>query len=159
MKTLLLLRHAKPENAVGSMSDFDRALNDRGRGEAEAVGKYIQQQALTLDLVLSSPALRARETTELVLSAAELEVNVNFDQQVYEAGWRQLLVLLSEVEEETPLVMLVGHNPALEDLVHVLTDRTEHMTPATLAKIDLEIEQWSNLKERTGALDWIVRPK
>lgn len=136
MKTLLLLRHAKPENAAGTMSDVDRALNDRGRGEAEAVGKYIQQHALKPELVMSSPAVRARETAELVLSAAGLEVNANFDQQIYEAGWRQLLVLLSEMEEETLSVLLVGHNPALEDLVHVLTDRTEHMTPFACSSLD-----------------------
>jgi phosphohistidine phosphatase len=140
------------------MSDFDRALTERGRNEAQAVGKYLQRQDVKLDLVLSSAAVRARETTELILNAAGFEVNARFDRQIYEAGWRELLALLSELEEQASTVLLVGHNPALEDLVHLLTERTEHMSPATLAQISLDAELWSNVKESTGTLDWIVRP-
>jgi phosphohistidine phosphatase len=157
MKTLLLLRHAKPENAVGAMSDFDRALNERGRDEAQAVGDYLQRRDVKLDLVVSSPAVRARETTEMVLEAAKVEVKARFDRQIYEAGWRELLALLRGLEEKASAVLLVGHNPALEDLVHMLVDRTEHMSPATLAQISLDAERWSTVTERTGTLDWIVR--
>lgn len=158
MKTLLLLRHAKPENAVGGLSDFDRALNDRGRREAQAVGKYIQQQKLKLDLLLSSPALRARETTELLISAGGLHGGLRFDQRIYEASSSQLLSLLSEVEAATLSLMLVGHNPGVVDLLEVLTGRTEGMAPATLAKIDLKADKWSTVSAGDGKLDWLVNP-
>lgn len=158
MKTLLLLRHAKPEDATGGLSDFDRVLNERGQGEAQAVGEFIKKQNLKLDLSLSSPALRARETTELAISAAGLHIELRFDQRIYEAGSRQLLSILTEIEAATSSLMLVGHNPALEDLILTLTRRSEPMSPATLVQISLEIDEWSDLEENTGSLDWLVNP-
>ena len=158
MKTPLLLRHGKPENASGGLSDFDRVLSERGRSEAQAVGKYIQKQNLKLDLVLSSPALRARETSELLIRAAGLHSDLRFDQRIYEASSQTLLSLLSEIEAEIPSVMLVGHNPALEELILTLTGRSAHMSPATLAKISLEIDQWSEISANAGTLNWLVNP-
>ncbi len=159
MRTLLLLRHAKSQNAEAGLPDFDRALNDRGRKEAQAVGTFMRKQSLRLDLVVSSPARRARETTELVLASADLPVEVRYDQRVYEAGPLRLLEVLSQIEEERNTVLLVGHNPGFEELVRLLTDRLEHMATGTLAKIDLEAVGWSKLPEEKGTLDWILKPK
>lgn len=159
MKTLMLVRHAKSENAAPGLPDFDRALNDRGRKEAQAVGKFIRKQNLRFDLIMSSPALRARETAELVLGAAGLELDVHFDQRVYEASPPRLLEVLSELEDGTGSVILVGHNPGMEELVQLLTDRAEHMATGTLAKIDLKADRWSKVLEEKGSLDWLVKPK
>jgi len=111
MKTLFLLRHAKAENAAPGSSDINRALNERGKKESQAIGAFIKKQNLTFELVLSSPAVRARETAELVLSAAEVTTNVRYDQRIYEASPRQLLDVISEVEANQSAVLLVGHNP------------------------------------------------
>lgn len=159
MKTLLLLRHAKAENAGARLADLDRGLSDRGRQESQAVGRFIQEQNLKFDLVLSSPALRARETTELVLNAAGLHIDIRLDERIYEAGSLQLLALLPEVEDKTNTFVLVGHNPGLEDLIRTLTGRAEHLSPATLAKINFEVERWSDVKENIGTLDWLVNPE
>jgi phosphohistidine phosphatase len=158
MKTLLILRHAKAENATPGLPDLDRALNDRGKGEALAVGGFMRKQNLKIDLVLSSPAQRARETAQLVLDTAGLQIDVRFYPQIYEASPQLLLALLSEAEEATSSLMLVGHNPGLEDLIRTLTGREAHMSPATLAKIDFEVAHWSEVKENTGTLAWLVNP-
>ena len=84
MKTLLLLRHAKAENAAPGASDINRSLNERGKKEAQAIGTFIRKQNLSVELVLSSPAVRARQTAELVLSAAEIKLNVGYDQRIYD---------------------------------------------------------------------------
>jgi len=159
MKTLLLLRHGKSENAAGGLPDFDRALNDRGRKEAQAVGKFIQKQDLGLDLVLSSSAKRARETTELVLASADLAVDVRYDQRICESGPLRLLEVVSQIEDERSTVLLVGHNPGMEELLRLLTDCVEHMATGTRAKIDLKADKWSKVLEEKGSLDWIVKPK
>ena len=122
------------------------------------MGEFIKKQNLKLDLTLSSPALRARETTELAISAAGLHSELRFDQRIYEAGSRQLLSLLTEIEAATSSLMLVGHNPALEDLILTLTGRSEPMSPATLVKISLEIDQWNEISANAGTLDWLVNP-
>jgi len=158
MKTLLLLRHSKAENAAPGSSDIDRALNERGRNEAQAMGTFIRKQNLTFELVLCSPALRARETAELVLAAAEITANVRYDQRIYEASPRQLLEVISEVEEDKSAVLLVGHNPGMEELLRALTGNGEPMATGTLAKIDFNFDQWSRVTEDIGALECIVRP-
>ncbi len=162
MKTLFLLRHAKAENAAPGLADLNRALNERGRREAQAVGRFIKKQNVKFDLVLCSPAVRARETTELVLAAAELPGNVRYDQRIYEVGPLRLLEVISEIENDTSAVLLVGHNPSMEELLQLLTDRVEQMAPGTLAKINLAADEWGKIKEdnaNLGSLDWIVKPK
>ena len=158
MKTLFLLRHAKAENGAAGLADFDRGLNDRGRRESKAAGELIKNQNHQLDLVLSSPALRAHETTELALASAGLHSEIRFDLRIYEASVQILLAALSEVHDPTASIMLVGHNPGLEDLMRTLTGRAEQMKPATIANINLNIDQWSSIRENTGTLDWIVKP-
>jgi phosphohistidine phosphatase len=159
MKTLFLLRHAKSNSSAAGLPDFDRALNDRGRKEALAVGTFIREQKLGLDLALSSPAVRARETTELVLESAALPLEVRYDQRIYEAGPLRLLEVISQVEEDRSTVLLVGHNPGMEELLQLLTGSTEHMATGTLAKIDFKAASWSKVLEEKGSLDWIVKPK
>ena len=158
MKTLLLLRHAKAENPRAGSSDINRALNERGKKEAPAIGTFIRKQNVMFELVLCSPAVRARETAELVLSAAEVTANVRYDQRIYEASPRQLLEVISEVEEDKSAVLLVGHNPGIEDLLRALTGTGEPMATGTLAKINLNLDEWSRVTEDIGDLECIVRP-
>lgn len=159
MKTLLLLRHAKSSWKDTSLQDFDRPLNGRGRKAAEMVARFIRKQRVAPDLLLSSPAIRARETIETVIKAAKLSAELRYDQRIYEAGPLRLLEIVSQIEEERGTVLLVGHNPGMEELLQLLTDRPEHMTTGTLAKIDLKADKWSKVLEQKGTLDWIVKPK
>jgi phosphohistidine phosphatase len=159
MKTLLLLRHAKAENPALGSSDFDRTLTDRGKGEARAVGVFVKKQDLKFDLVLSSSAARAQETAELALAAAGLQTRVHYDQRIYEAEPQQLCEIISEIKNDTSIVLLVGHNPGMEQLIELLTGRAAAMATGTLAKIDLDVEDWHSLTELKAVLDWIVRPE
>lgn len=158
MKTLLLLRHAKAENTRAGSSDINRTLNERGKKEAQAMGTFVRKQNVTLELVLCSPAARARETAELVLAAAEVTARVRYDPRIYEAGPRQLLKVISEVEDGQSTVLLVGHNPGMEELLNALTGNAEPMATSTLAKIDLNVDEWSGVAEDRGRLELIVRP-
>ena len=159
MKTLFLLRHAKAENAVPGATDLDRGLNERGEHEAQAIGAFINRQDLRFDQVLCSPAVRARETAELVLAAARVVANVRYDQRIYDASPQQLLEVISELSENMNAVLLVGHNPAMEDLLKMLTGHAEQMATCTFAKINLAPGEWSEISEAEGTLDSILRPK
>lgn len=159
MKILFLLRHAKAAPSSDSLQDFDRSLSDEGRRQAERVGKYLKEQNVDLDLVLSSTALRARETTELVLKAAQWVTEVRYDQRIYEASRQQLLEVVSEIERHKSKVLLVGHNPALEELLQRLTDHFGNMATGSLAKIDLSVSEWSEAADHKAHLDWLVKPK
>ena len=159
MKTLVLLRHAKSTSTDGKFADFDRPLSDGGRRDAGLIGRYIKQQTIQLDFVLSSPAARARETTEVVLEAAELRIVARYDERIYEATPLALLEVVSEVDDDRKTILLVGHNPGMEELLGLLTGDPEHMSPAALARIGVEAEKWKALAENTGKLVWMINAK
>jgi phosphohistidine phosphatase len=158
MKTLFLLRHARAANAASGSSDLARNLNERGREQARAVGKFIIEKRLTVDLALCSPAARARETTDLVVAAAGLSCSVSYDERIYEAGPLRLVEVISEIAEDANAVLLVGHNPGMEELLKLLTGRAEHMGTATLARIDLSGNEWGKAGACAAGLEWVMNP-
>jgi phosphohistidine phosphatase len=156
MKNLYLLRHAKTVPGSTGLPDFERPLKDEGRRQAARVGKYFKEQDFDLDLVLSSTAWRARETTELFLTALECTAEVRYDQRIYEASPQHLLEVICEIEQDKNSVLLVGHNPGFEELLRQLTSCFESMSTGTLAKIGLEISDWTQADEVKGHLDRLV---
>lgn len=146
MKTLLLLRHAKPSQFNFTGRDQDRPLVEEGRADALLVGQFLRRRKLTPALVVCSPAARARETADLVIEAAQLDAPLLFHERIYEASTEQLIEVVSEVETSAGIVLLVGHNPGLQSLLARLTGAGAAMTPATLARIDLDIDVWSKLR-------------
>ncbi|MCA1574451.1 MAG: histidine phosphatase family protein [Acidobacteria bacterium] len=159
MKTLLLLRHAKSSWKDSSLPDFERPLNDRGRKAAELVGKFIARQNVTIDLVISSPAVRARQTIDLVLRAARRSPELRFDQRVYEASPTRLLEITSQIEDDRKSVLLVGHNPGMEELLALLVGAEQHMPTASLAKVLLSSKKWDKILAEKGVLESFVKAK
>ena len=159
MKTLFLLRHAKSSWKNDTLSDFERPLKKRGFGDAQLIGKLIRQREIRPDLVLSSPAERARQTTQLVLMSADMQVETRFDERIYEAGMRRLLSLISRLDNQADAVMLVGHNPGFEELLRTLTGEEHGMPTASLAGIEFDVDDWAQVKARTGKLTLFLTPK
>jgi len=159
MKTLFLLRHAKSSWQNPDLQDFDRPLNTRGLAGAELVGKFIKNQKLSFDLVLSSPAVRARETIEIVLKTAGLAPELRYDQRIYEANTLTLIEIIAQIEEEKRTVIIVGHNPGIEKMVETFTGVIAQVGTGNLIKIDLKAEKWSKALEGQSNLDWLVKPK
>jgi phosphohistidine phosphatase len=159
MKTLFLLRHAKSSWKDDTLDDFDRPLKTRGLGDAQLMGKLMRQREIGLDLVISSSAERARQTAQLVLMSAGLQAEIKYDDRIYEAGMRRLLTLISRLDNQTGSVMLVGHNPGFEELLKTLTGEIHNMPTCTLAGIEFDLEDWSQVKARTGRLTLLLTPK
>ena len=160
MKTLLLLRHAKSSWDDASLPDFERPLNKRGLRAAPRIGQFMRERQLRPDLVLCSPAQRARDTARLALEAGEIETPLRYEARIYEADVPTLLEIIRGIEEEHSEVMLVGHNPGLEELLAYLTGENHHMTTATLARIILDCEKWTDAGERTsGRLELFVKAR
>lgn len=159
MKTLLLLRHAKSSWDDPAVKDFDRPLNGRGQQAAPLIGKLMRKQKVEPELILCSPARRARETVALVMKAGRIEAPLRFDERIYEASAERLCEVISQMEEKANQAMLVGHNPGLEELILHLTGEGRRMATAALAQLSLDVEKWSKLRGLCGKLDWIVKPK
>ena len=157
MKTLLLLRHAKSSWEDASLPDFERPLNKRGLRAAPRIGQFMSERGLRPDLVLSSPAQRARETATLALEAGGIETPLRYETRIYEADVPTLLEIIRGIEETHREVMLVGHNPGLEELLSFLTGENRRMRTATLARIVLDSERWSDAGEHaSGRLELFV---
>jgi phosphohistidine phosphatase len=159
MKTLYILRHAKSSWKDPGLEDFDRPLNGRGREAAPLVGRFIRKKKLRVDLLLSSPAARARQTATLVREAAGLSAELLFDERVYEADAARLLEVVAQAPESADALMLVGHNPGMEGLLRLLTGEERQMSTATLACVAFDVEKWGKVREGAGRLEWLVRPK
>ena len=163
---LLVLRHGKSDWTTEAKRDFDRPLAKRGRKDARRMGAWLRKRGLRPDLVVSSPAKRAKQTTLRVLEALELdEAVVKWEPRVYEASRTRLLSLLAELPRSARRVLLVGHNPALEELVdHLAAERIptpkdwKLLPTAALAHFVLP-RDWGRLNRGRADLVSLVRPK
>lgn len=122
MRELILLRHAHAEPAVSGQADLDRPLSPVGLAEAEAAGKWLKENKLLPDCVLCSPSRRTRETLEAVMVAIGY-VEKRLEDRIYEATPGTLAALVDE-RRDLDRVLIVGHNPGLEQLVALMTDGT-----------------------------------
>ena len=169
MKTLGLFRHAKSDWHDPRARDFDRPLNPRGEKGAGLVGRHIFDHDVKWDKVIASPAVRVAETIELAAKATGCPIAVNWDRRIYLASSATLLDLLREQKDDPGSVLMVGHNPGLEDVIFDLVpddgtsplrDVVELKFPtASFAVLELDIEHWSELKDRCGKLVHLIRPR
>ena len=160
MKTLLVLRHAKSSWNDSALDDHERPLNKRGLRDAPRMGELVRDYGLIPDVVISSDAVRARLTAEAVAKAARYAGEILLDPHLYLASPADILSRLKRARENAETVMIVGHNPGLEQLVEQLTGERQDLPTAALAQIGLPIDQWRDLKRSTrGTLVGLWRPK
>ena len=160
MKTLLVLRHAKSSWRESELADHDRPLNKRGKRDAPRMGELIRADGLLPDLVLTSSARRALTTAELVAEASGYDGEIQVSRDLYAAGPEEFIEALCALPDALDTVLVVGHNPGLEELVETLTEEAPAMPTAALAQITLDIERWADLeKEGAGKLVnlWLPR--
>ena len=159
MKTLYVLRHAKSSWENNDLADFDRPLNDRGKSAAPFIGEVMKTNGFTPEIILSSPAVRARETARLVKESAGLYAEIKHNERIYEARPQTLQNIAASIDDRFGSAMIVGHNPGMEGFVRLLTGKLEPMPTAALAVIDLDISGWEQIAGKTGELRKIIRPK
>lgn len=143
MKTLFLLRHAKSSWDDTQLNDHDRHLNSRGLKSAPRMGRLLKQEGVTIDLILCSSSVRTRETAKLVLAELPNPPAISYREELYHATPDQITNLLSQTAEPAECVMVIGHNPGLEEFLERLTGEVLHFPTAGLAKIELEIDRWN----------------
>lgn len=162
-RELWLLRHAKAKRD-GRFEDFERPLKKRGKQDALQLGAWLQQQNLIPDWVLSSPAKRAIATaTRVVQAMDDHDLTIMKDKRIYAEGWEQLKAVLVECPAKAQQVLLVGHNPELEDLLIFLVgmanvpDRDKILRTTALARLSMP-DDWTQLSAESAQLLSIVDP-
>jgi phosphohistidine phosphatase len=168
MKTLTLLRHAKSDWDDPRQRDFDRPLNRRGHAAARAIGRAMLAEGMRFDAVLASPAARVVETLEGLAEACCRDLAPAFDPDLYLACPATLLDKIHETPDEATSLLVVGHNPGLEQLAKLLSgtgDETalaalaEKYPTAALAVIRLNVASWSDVAPDRGTLTRFLRPR
>ncbi len=169
MLKLLLLRHAKSSWDDLDHTDHQRPLSKRGLKAAPKMGKYITARGLTPELILSSTATRARQTTALVSEKFGANVETRFIDNLYSfSGFHTPLNIIRNSGDKQSPLMLVGHNPTMEELADELigTGSTparalmqQKYPTAALAEIDFDIAKWTDLQTGIGTLIRFVRPR
>lgn len=150
MKTLLLLRHAKSSWEHRDMPDHDRPLKKRGRHDAPRMGQWMREQNLVPQLIISSTAKRARCTARLVAESCGYTGEIVLSRELYLAGPMGYIRALHGVSNTVDRAMVVGHNPGLEVLLEVLTGASEWLPTGALARVDLPVDVWSQVREYIG---------
>jgi phosphohistidine phosphatase len=157
MKDLLLLRHAKSSWGEPSVDDFDRPLNKRGRRAAAAMAKYLEHEGLRPALILCSAARRTRETLDFLLETFGTRVPLHIEPKLYLADAATIFARLRRVAADVPSVLVIGHNPGLQELAlelaeaagrdaEALRERIERKFPtAALARFRLKLGSWGEL--------------
>jgi phosphohistidine phosphatase len=125
--------------------DHDRPLAPRGRRALESLRRHIAAEALTPDLVLCSSAHRTIETLQGIRPALPAETTVHVESGLYGASADELLERLHGVDDDVRSVLVIGHNPGVEDLAALLSGHAEAFPTATLAELSFD-EPWSELK-------------
>ncbi|HLL28360.1 MAG TPA: histidine phosphatase family protein [Xanthobacteraceae bacterium] len=166
MRRLMLLRHAKALRAEG-LRDFDRPLKSVGREQARSIGQFMAARRLEPGFALVSTALRARETFDLVDIFLHPPPDRADEPLIYEATAESLFDIVRRLPARQPSALLVGHNPAFEEIANELIATGEkaalshfggRMPTAALAVIDFEADRWKEVETRSGALAVFATP-
>ena len=163
-QTLLIMRHAKSDWSANE-PDFDRPLNKRGLKDAEKMGTWLKQQKLVPDLIVSSPAHRAKQTIKIVCEQLGKDVaEIIWDKRIYEAALDNLLEVIAEHGKHAKCMLLTGHCPGLDYLVAYLSrdeparnGENKLMTTAAIAVV--EFEKGISNKENSGKIAKLARPR
>lgn len=160
MLTLFALRHAKSSHADDSLPDHDRPLTERGRRAAPRMGQLLLDKGLVPDAILSSTSQRTHETAELLADACGFTQRIHYDERLYLASADLICRVVARHGGKATRLMVVGHNPGLEELILRLTGRRETMPTAALAQIDLSIDSWAEIaSQRRGTLVNLWSPR
>lgn len=169
MKKLTLFRHAKSGWDDPVARDFDRPLNARGERAAKVIGTWMKRERLSFDHIIASPAVRVIDTIDQVVTTFGPLGEPTWERRVYLASSATLMDVLRELGPEYDSVLMVGHNPGLEDLIldlvpdvkgDALRDLVYEKYPtAAVAEMELDITNWSDIDRNTATLTRYIRPR
>jgi phosphohistidine phosphatase len=167
--SLTLFRHAKSSWDDAVARDFDRPLNKRGEKAALLMGHWAKKEGLTFDHVVASPAVRVIDTIDQFVKGFGGRIDPNWDRRIYLASSATLMDVLRDQADEHDAVMMVGHNPGLEDLVFDLVPDDgssplrdvvwEKYPTGAIARLELDVPRWTDVERKCARLVQFVRPR
>ena len=145
MKTIYLMRHAKSDWADKKVEDWDRPLSKHGRKAMPAMGKFFEENKIQPQLILASPASRARQTCELLVDEIHYRGDIHFVSSLYQAEQDTCLKEIKQLPESVDSVLVIGHNPGLETLFQMFSGQIESLQTKSIACIQVNVDSWKDL--------------
>ena len=160
MKKLILIRHAKSDWSNPLLEDFLRPLNKRGERNAPFMAKILEKKDIKPDLIISSPSIRTKQTLEYFIKQLNYKDEVRFEESIYEAPFENLLKVIKNISNNYKIILLVGHNPGLCDLINFLLDKHfENIPTCGIVEIDFNAKSWQDISKENSNLVSFEYPK
>jgi len=158
-KQLLLVRHGKSDWGNLDLKDFDRPLNKRGKENAPEMAERLVQRGFRFDLIVSSPAKRAKSTAKFFAEAYQVD-DIQYEESIYEANTTALLKVINGLDDSADTVIMFGHNPGFTDLANELSDADIYNIPtAGMVLMSFPFDSWKMVSRGTGELVFFDYPK
>ena len=157
MKKLLLIRHAKAVQESG-YDDFERPLTDKGKEDAEDMALHVKEKGIIPQQFVSSPALRTH-TTANIFTKALLLPPADINKAIYDASEPTLMRAINELPADINFIGLVGHNPAIAQILYTLSGAIKEAPPGMVALIEFDLNSWEEIYEDSGKLTYYDNPK
>ena len=160
MKSVILLRHGKSDWNAPFRNDHERPLASRGIKAAKKMGKYFSKNEKTPEILISSTALRAKETIELAKKSGKWSSQLIYNSKIYGGSPKIILEIIQQIDEKFNSVCLIGHEPNFSSFISKSTNGEFYRFPtAAMAFINFKIELWKEIRFGNGILKWLARPK
>ncbi len=160
MKKIYLIRSAKAEDFSQGLSDYERSLRKKGLKDIKTMGSYLSFQGISPDIILSSCALRAQETTTKLAETLHFKGMKYFLKELYFLPYEEVLKIIMAQDEEHDNIFIVGHNPQLIELVNTLSsDFISNMPSMGVVALSFDINEWSEIEDVKGTIEFFITPK
>ena len=158
-KKLYIIRHAKSSWKDFTLDDFDRPLNKRGNLNAPYMGKKLKDKNIIPDIIISSPALRAKTTAKIIANEIGFSKSIIFDENIYETTVKTVHDIIRKVDDENKIIFIFGHNPTLNMLAEFYVDFDENIPTCGVVGIEFDCNNWIEINEKNSKLIFFDYPK
>ena len=160
MKTLYLIKHAKSDWSVPGESDMERGLTKKGLKDINTMGSYLSLRGVVPDTILSSCALRAQETSNILADKIEFSGPKYYLQELYLSSAELIKEIVMAQDDQFSKMFIVGHNPQLSELVFMLSsEHVSKMPSLGIVAMEFDIQEWNELDEKQGKVEFFINPK
>ena len=141
------MRHAKAESATLQFSDEDRALTPKGVDDAKKLATKLVKIDIEFDLILTSPAIRAITSAQIIANRLDQKQSLRVEKKLYQADSTTLLAIVGKLHKKIKSILLVGHNPELEDFAAYMTGESVSMQTCSLIEFTFELKDWKDFEK------------
>ena len=161
MKTLYLVRHAKSSWEEPGVSDADRPLIPKGIKKTRLIIDFLQKRGTTIDLIISSPAVRAFETAKLIAAGLNFPVNkIKTDRKIYDGYYDRILDIIYGAADSIDSLMIFGHNPTITQLANLfLHPGIDNMPTSCIVCLSFNVDKWVDIPSNEAKQEFIIFPK